>query len=191
MIIFKTDNRGRTTNKIVGDRMKKAVGIPRGVGYCVPMPGHMLRSPAWMVLPLRARQAIDGIMSEYAEHGGNTNGELIMPYNQLASRMRRSSIKEGLVILEALGLIKADRDTRSVGTMKRPTLYRLTWLGTPDGLSPTHEWKSVKTEEDAHARITNALEKLYRERAAALKMKKMRKAREVSVAHHQEQADAA
>ena len=64
-------------------------------------------------------------MFELAQHAGKTNGELIVPYADLVRRgMRRASIKLGLVILEAVGIIAARRDTR-IGAMKEPTLYRL------------------------------------------------------------------
>jgi|SRR5205085_12075648 len=173
-INYKTDHRGRITNKPFGSRIKRALGLPKGVGFCIPVPGHVLLSAAWMGLPLSARRVLDAIMSDHAQHGGQMNGELLAPYTQLQARgVRRSSIKEALVILEAVGLIKADRDTRS-GAVKRATMYRLTWLGTPDGLTATNDWKAIKTEEEADARINNALDELNKNRVAQRKRRATR-----------------
>jgi hypothetical protein len=46
--------------------------------------------------------------------------------------------------------------------MLAQSTYRLTRLGTPDGLMPTHEWRSIKTAEDAKIRISNARDRLKR-----------------------------
>ena len=116
-------------------------------------------------MPYQSRLLIDGLMAEHADHGGLENGNLKAPYDMLEARgMRRGTILDAIFKAEALGLIDAIRGVRSYGSRKAPSHYRLTWLGTPDGLAPTNEWKSIKTHEEAAARIQNADERLERER---------------------------
>jgi hypothetical protein len=162
-VITKADRSGRSTNQLAGKRMKRALGLPEGVGWCVPLPGHVLDSPSWLLMSKVGccPQVIGGIMSELARNGGKTNGELIVPYNDLVDRgVRRSSIRDALCVLEALGLIAVSRDGRSFGTVKQPSLYRITWCGTPDGLTPTHEWKAIKTTEEAERGLESARRRL-------------------------------
>ena len=166
MTVFqKIGQHGRTTNVIAGKRMREALGLPRGVGFCVPMPRDLLNSPAWMAMPYQCRLLIDGLMAEHADHGGLENGNLIAPYDMLEARgMRRGNILDAIFKAEALGLIDAVRGVRSYGSRKAPSRYRLTWLGTPDGLAPSHEWKAIKTDEEAAVRVRNAEKRLERER---------------------------
>jgi hypothetical protein len=165
-VIMKVGAHGRTTNQVAGTRMRKALGLPRGVGFCVPVPRDLLISPAWLAMSHQCRKLIDGLMAEHADHGGLENGNLKAPYDMLQARgMRRSKILNAIVEAKALGIVDPKRGVRSYGSRKVPSLYRLTWLGTPDGLTPTNEWKAIKTDEEAIARIRNALEGLKRERS--------------------------
>src|SRR5437763_16662246 len=79
--------------------------------------------------------------------------------------MRRGNILNAIVEAEALGIVDPTRGVRSYGSRKAPSRYRLTWLGTPDGLTPTNEWKSIDTVAEAKMRVSNALNRLKRERA--------------------------
>ncbi|WP_024577966.1 MULTISPECIES: hypothetical protein [unclassified Afipia] len=163
---FKRDNRGRATGAIAGKRMRRALGLPQGVGFCVPVPRDLLISPAWLAMSDQCRKLIDGLMAEHADHGGLENGNLKAPYDMLQSRgMRRGKILDAIIEAEALGIVDPTRGVRSYGSRKAPSKYRLTWLGTPDGMTPTNEWKAIKTEEEARIRISNAVERLRRERA--------------------------
>jgi hypothetical protein len=161
----KVGEHGRTTGSIASKHFRKALGLPQGVGFCVPVPRDLLNSPAWLAMSDQCRLLIDGLMAEHADHGGLENGNLKAPYDMLESRgMRRGNILDAIFETEALGLIDAIRSVRSYGSRKAPSHYRLTWLGTPDGLAPTNEWKSIKTHAEAAARIQNAAERLERER---------------------------
>jgi hypothetical protein len=157
---------GRTTNQIAGKRMRRALGLPQGVGFCVPVPRDLLISPAWLVVSGQCRKFVDALMAEHADHGGLENGKLKAPYDMLQARgMRRGTILDAITEAEALGIVDPTRGVRSYGSRKVPSVYRLTWLGTPDGLTPTHEWKAIKTDDEAKVRIQNAFDKLKKERA--------------------------
>jgi hypothetical protein len=157
---------GRTTNVATGKRFRKAMGLPQGVGWCVPVPRDLLNSPAWLAMSHPCRKLIDALMAELADHGGLENDNLMAPYNMLQARgMRRGNILNAIVEAEALGIVDPRRGVRSYGSRKAPSRYRLTWLGTPDGLTPTNEWKSIQTAAEAKMRVSNALNRLKRERA--------------------------
>ena len=79
--------------------------------------------------------------------------------------MRRGNILNAIVEAEALGIVDPTRGVRSYGSRRAPSRYRLTWLGTPDGLMATNEWRAIKTTEEANTRISNARDRLKRERA--------------------------
>jgi hypothetical protein len=160
-----TSSMGRHRS-VTGKRLRKAIGLPQGVGWCVPVPRDLLNSFAWLAMSDQCRKLIDALMAEHADHGGLENGNLIVPYDLLQARgMRRGNILDAVFEAEALGLVDPTRGVRSYGSRKAPSRYRLTWLGTSDGLTPTNEWKSIKTAEDAKMRVSNALTKLRRERA--------------------------
>jgi hypothetical protein len=165
-VIMRVGPDGRTTNQVAGTRMRKALGLPKGVGFNVPVPRDLLISPAWLAMSHQCRKFIDAIMAEHADHGGLENGNLKAPYDMLQARgMRRGKILDAIVEAQALGIIDAKRGVRSYGSRSDPSRYRLTWLGTPDGLTPTNEWRAIKTEEEAIIRVRNAFENLNRERS--------------------------
>jgi hypothetical protein len=146
--------------------MREALGLPKGVGWSVALPRDLLHSPAWLAMSHQCRMLVDALMAEQADHGGVQNGNLKAPYDMLQARgMRRGTILNAVVEANALGIVHSMRGRRAYGSRKVPSIYRLTWLGTPDGLTPTNEWKAIKSEEDAKARIENALAELTRERA--------------------------
>jgi hypothetical protein len=147
-------------------RRSKATSFPKGVGYNIPIPRDLLASPAWLVMSHQCRKLIDALMTEWANHGGQENGNLKVPYDQLQARgLRRETILDDVVEAKALGIIQLVRGQRSYGSRRSPNVYRLTWLGTLDGLPPTNEWRAIKTKHEADVRVRNALEGLARERA--------------------------
>jgi hypothetical protein len=127
-VFHKIGQDGRTTNVIASTRMRKALSMPKGVGFCVPVPRDLLISPAWLAMPYQCRLLIDGLMTEHADHGGLENGSLKAPYDMLEARgMRRGNILDAIFKAKALGLIDAIRGVRSYGSRKAPSRYRLTW----------------------------------------------------------------
>jgi hypothetical protein len=114
----------------------------------------------------QCRKLVDALMAEHADHGGEENGNLMAPYDMLQARgMRRGNILNAVIEAEALGIVDAKRGVRSYGSRRAPSRYRLTWIGTPDGLLATHEWKSIKTAAEAKMRVSKALDRLKLERA--------------------------
>jgi hypothetical protein len=156
----------RSKGTLSRTRERKALGFPEGVGYCIPLPRDLLASEAWLAMTPQCRKLVDALMTEWADHGGKENGNLLAPYDMLEERgMRRQTVLDVVTEAKALGIVEPTRGRRSHGSRKQPSIYRLTWLGTPDGLTASHEWKSVKTAEEAHIRVRNALDVLQRERA--------------------------
>ena len=149
------------------NRRSKAARFPTGVGYSIPLPRDLLGSPAWMVMSHQCRKLVDALMMEWTHHGGEENGNLKVPYDQLEARgMRRQTALDAIVEAKALGIIHPVRGQRSYGSRRLPSVYRLTWLGTPrNGLTATNEWRAIKTKEEAEVRVRNALAELERERA--------------------------
>jgi hypothetical protein len=171
MTVFtKPDRTGRSSDKIAGKRMREALGMPKGVGWSVAVPYELLTSPALIAVSGAARSVLDGIMAEQAAHGGKENGNLIVTYDNLVAReIRRGSIRRALIELRAVGLIAITQGYRSYGSRMTPSRYRLTWLGTPDGLTATNEWRAIKTIEDARVRIANAIAEFERRQRRAQK----------------------
>jgi hypothetical protein len=158
-------------SKMFGDgikdsRRRKARSLPTGSGFNVPLPKDLLASPAWATLCRQDLRLLTALMIEHAEHGGEENGRLKCPYDTLQKRgMRRADIKNSIHRVKALGFADVDFGKRSHGAQRLPSTFRLTWLGTPDGLMPTNEWKAIKTEGEALTRLGNALSELERQRA--------------------------
>ncbi|MCS3896444.1 hypothetical protein M2171_005577 [Bradyrhizobium japonicum USDA 38] len=165
-VFHKVGPGGRSTNAIAGKRLRKALGLPQGVGFCVPVPRDLLCSPAWLAMSDQCRKLIDALMIEHADHGGVENGNLKCPYDTLVARgIRRGNILGAVLEARALGILDPRRGVRSYGSRKTPSTYRLTWLGTPDGLTPTNEWRAIHTREEAELRIASAMGTLKQERA--------------------------
>jgi hypothetical protein len=116
----KADRTGRTINKPARSKVSGALGFPKGVGYCIPIPQHLIDSPAFRNLSLRARRVLDGIVSEWCAHNGHRNGDLIVPYDDLQGRgIRRDAILPAILELQALGLIAVQRGVKSFGSRTR------------------------------------------------------------------------
>ena len=162
----KTGAHNRSTGPIAGKRMRKALSPPSNAGFLVSVPLDLLNSPAWVAMSAQCRKFVDALMADFCAHSGMENGNLKATYDQLEARgVRRKIILDVVVEAEALGVAQASRGQRSYGSRIAPSTYRLTWYGTPDGLMATHEWKAIKTPEEAEIRVLNALETLERERS--------------------------
>jgi len=118
---------GRTTNVVAGKRLRKAMGFPQGVGWCVPVPRDLLNSAAWLAMSDQCRKLVDALMAELADQGGLENGNLMAPYNMLQTRgMRRGNILDAVIEAEALGIVDPTRGVRSYGSRRMPSRFRLT-----------------------------------------------------------------
>ncbi|WP_454917292.1 hypothetical protein [Xanthobacter sediminis] len=114
----------------------------------------MASSPAWRALPWQAMRVVLRVLIEHANHAGRENGRLIVPYGSFESYgIRRMAVREAISQAEALGFLDVLPGTMSVGRARAPSLYRLTWLATHDGETPTNRWKAIHTDDEAAAVI--------------------------------------
>jgi hypothetical protein len=93
-----------------------AKSFPKGVGYSIPIPRDLLGCPAWLAMSHQCRKLVDALMMEWANHGGEENGMLKVPYDQLqAMGLRRQTVLNVIVEAKALGIIHPVRGQRSYG----------------------------------------------------------------------------
>jgi hypothetical protein len=104
------------------------------------LPRELLRSDAWRSLGINERRLIDFLMIEHMRHGGQQNGKLKAPRQQLhAFGIGSHFVSSAITSAEERGLIRCDR-----GGMRVATTYALTWLATGDGLPPSHTWRAYQ-----------------------------------------------
>jgi len=146
-------------------RIKTKLNAPPH-GPWMPIGREMLRSGAMRALSLHARRALDRIMVEHMDHGGQENGRLKVTWQDIEKfGVHRSFIKRALGELAAVGLVAIEQPGRRPHGPDRgdPTQYRLTHLSVCEPANfrpPTNEWK--RFEEDiaaAKAAIKAALPK--------------------------------
>jgi hypothetical protein len=113
----------------------------------------MLESPAFRVLTRGAHQFLCRLEIELGHHGGNNNGALPLTYQDLIDYgMSRNQIAAAMREAVALGFAQCTRQGRGGNADSRSaSLWRITYLhdrGSRANL-PTHEWRRVKTIEEA------------------------------------------
>jgi hypothetical protein len=128
----------------------KSATTHRIVGQFVPRTIVMLRSPAFRALSLSGHRILARIEIELANHGGRDNGKLPVTFADFEEYgIWRHAIGPGIRVACALGLVELTRPGRSGGgEYRKPNLFRLTYLPAY-GKAPTHEWRLIKTIEDA------------------------------------------
>lgn len=120
--------------------------------------GHlieMIESPAWRALSLSARRLIDRIEIELAHHGGNDNGRLPVTKQDfvdygISGRLVAPAIREAA----ALGFIRVTEHGRGGNAEHRKSSkFFLTFAHcrTSRDEPPTHDWRKIKTIEEAEA----------------------------------------
>jgi hypothetical protein len=114
---------------------------------------EMLESPAYRQLSLSAHRVISRIEIELAHHGGNDNGKLPVTYEDLIGYgVHRHSIAPAIREAVALGFIEVTKRGRGGNAESRePSLYRLTFAHDRNSRQspPTHDWRKIKTAEEA------------------------------------------
>jgi hypothetical protein len=112
---------------------------------------EMLESPAYRVLTLSAHRVIDRIAIELAHHGGNDNGRLpVTKEDFMAYGIHHDGIAPAIREAEALGFIRVtERGRGGNAEHRKPHLFFLTFANSRSGLAPTHDWRKIKTLEDA------------------------------------------
>lgn len=114
----------------------------------VPHRLEMLRSPAWLSAPPQLHRMLDRIEVEHLSHGGNENGNLLIPYLQFEQcGISRRQIRALCDLGEALGLIEVFKlSERGDGRVRPPNAYRLTYVPAAGKRAPTDEWRAVSPE---------------------------------------------
>jgi hypothetical protein len=142
------------TTRKTGRRRRNAIS-----GAFAPRLVEMLESPAYRVLSVSAHRALSRIEIEHAHHGGADNGKLPITFEQFKEYgMDRDAIAPALRQLEALGFIAIERGCAGNAEHRRPNLYRLTFRPS-DGVvgdDGSHEWRRVKTMDEALSIVTDA-----------------------------------
>lgn len=114
-------------------------------GPFVALTREVLESPAWRGLSPNGRRLMDRLMIEHVAHAGLENGRLPVTHADLeAYGLCRNYIRAAIDEAEAFGLIRFQRGGRW-GGVKRPSLFRITFLGTRDA-PPTDEWRTTSEE---------------------------------------------
>jgi hypothetical protein len=115
---------------------------------------EMLESAAYRALSLSAHRVLARIAIEHAHHGGEDNGRLPVTFENFQGYgMDRDAIAPAIRELDALGFIEiTERGCAGNAEFRRPNLFRLTYRDCKgvagDG---THEWRRIKTPDDADA----------------------------------------
>lgn len=119
-------------------------------GQFAPRLIEMLESPAFRVLSLSARRALDRVEIELAHHGGIDNGRLPVTFADFEQYgMDRHAIAPALREAQALGFLQiTERGRAGNAEFRAPNMFRLTYRDTQHA-DPTHEWRHIRTIEDA------------------------------------------
>jgi len=120
------------------------------IGYLA----EMLKSPAYRVLSLSARRLLSRIEIEHADHGGTENGNLVVTkQNFMDYGIHHDAIAPATREVEALGFTRMRRGRGGNAEHRRPNKFFLTYAAgnDPRAMQPTHEWRKIKTIEQAEA----------------------------------------
>jgi hypothetical protein len=110
---------------------------------------------------------ISRIEVELAHHGGNDNGRLPVTTDHfVAYGMHRSSVAPAIREADALGFIRiTERGRAGNAEHGTPNKFRLTFAHGRDSRQepPTHDWRRIKTQEEAEeiARTARANKNAY------------------------------
>ncbi len=150
-------NKGFMPGQGPGNGRRFGNGPPADEGW-IWFTREMLASPAWRGLTLNARRVIDRILIEHMSHAGTENGNLVVTFDDFAVfGVRRQSIHEAIEVAKALGWIAVTRKGgRSIGGIKRPSVYRLTFLPQHDGSARTNDWRRIVDDQTAR-RLVDAI----------------------------------
>jgi hypothetical protein len=126
---------------------------------------EMLESPAYRMLSRSAHMVISRVEIELAHHGGNDNGRLpVTTEDFIAYGMDRSSVAPALREAEALGFITLERGRGGNAEHRTPSVFGLTYAYVSRTHPPTHDWRKIKTIEEAE-QIARAARQAKDERA--------------------------
>jgi len=117
----------------------------------ISYPLSMIESPAMRALSHSAIRVMHRLEIEHMAHGGAENGHLIATHDQFKEwGVPQNSISSAIRELVALGFVEITRNGAAGNAQyRRPANYRLTYVNNKSRAQPTHEWRKIKTTEDA------------------------------------------
>ena len=113
---------------------------------------EMLESPAYRVLSVSAHRVISRIEIEHASHGGSENGNLpVTKQNFMDYGMDHNAVAPAIREAEALGFIRMKPGRGGNADHRQPNRFFLTFAHGRGSRAypPTHEWRKIKTIEEA------------------------------------------
>jgi hypothetical protein len=137
-------NRAPQRNSIAGRRRNRIAG------QFTALLTEMLESPAWCVLSLSARRVLDRVCIELRHHGGHAANGLCVTYDDFQEYgIDRHAIALAIREVVALGFLTIIRQGRAGNReYRQATLYRPTFATAVD-FEATHEWRRIRTLEQA------------------------------------------
>jgi hypothetical protein len=136
------DRRHDATGRSTGRRTRQVSEYLKPDTPYAPVPAKLLNSPAWQGMSTNTMRVVHRLMLEHCQRGGIENGRLPVTHEDfIAYGCSRNQIAEALTEAQYLGLVRYKRGGR-FGEIKKPSMFRLTWLGQLDGPA-TNEWKGV------------------------------------------------
>jgi hypothetical protein len=132
---------------IPGERRARKIG-----GQFIPRLLAMIESPAYRALSLSAHRCLARIEAEHLHHGGKENGQLPVTFDHFEEYgIHRHAIAPAMRELEALGFIEiTEHGIAGTAEHRAPNKFRLTYINAGRAM-PTHEWRRIKTIEEALA----------------------------------------
>lgn len=135
---------------------------------------RLLESPAWRCMTGTDHKVLSRILIEHSANAGLCNGKLKVPYGDFERYgVRRKSVRESLLRISALGIIKRTYEGRKVygGAKGEAAEYAVTWYGTTtennNPVPATNDWQRYPTIEAAEKAIGVAMDRLKKERTKA------------------------
>src|SRR5215471_14030259 len=122
-------------------------------GQFAPRRIEMLESPAYRALSRSGHMIISRIEIELASHGGNDNGRLpVTKQHFLDYGVSHDQVAPAIREAEALGFIRVtERGRGGNAEHRQPNLFFLTFANSRSSNTPTHDWRKIKSSEEAQA----------------------------------------
>lgn len=119
---------------------------------------EMLELPAYQALSRAAHLVISRIEIELAHHAGNDNGRLpVTKRDFIDYGVHHDAVAPAIREAQALGFIQVTERGRGGNAEHRsPNMFRLTFAFSDRRNVPTHEWRRIKTIEEAEQIATQA-----------------------------------
>ena len=138
------------------------------------LPRQLNKSPAFRVLNIHERHALDCIMEEHQSKSGFVNSGLIVTKGDFMNwGIHTRHISASLKVLTTLGIIERTRGMGGSAIGRTPNTYRPTFLPTtPTANDATHDYLEIETMEEAKRRAE--IHRSHEKRKGRMPSKKLR-----------------